>query len=216
MTRTLAVLAAAMLAFPVAGCGSRHRPVVRNVRSEPLEEETPQEPPREVPAPPPLQEKAAPSGREVDLDGVRLTAPANWVRKAPRVEFIRAEFSLPRAEGDSADGRLTVSVAGGSLKDNIQRWRSQFAGKPEKESQDHLKASGVEVTLVDLSGTYSDQQGPFAPAVERPGYRMLGAIFNVGGQLHFIKAYGPAKTMAARAGEFRAFVDSLKVMKDER
>ena len=65
-------------------------------------------------------EKAAASGRDVDLDGVRLTAPATWERKTPRVEIIRAEFSLRRAEGDGADGRLTVSVAGGSLKDNIE------------------------------------------------------------------------------------------------
>ena len=214
MTRTLAVLATAILVLLSGGCGDRHRPVVRSVRTEPLQEEWPQaSPPRDVPEHPPIQESAAPSGPEVDLDGVRLTAPGNWVRKAPRVEFIRAEFGLPRAEGDGADGRLTVSVAGGSLKDNVDRWRKQFAGKPEKESQERLKASGVDVTLVDLSGTYNDQQGPFAPATERPGYRMLGAIFDVGGQLHFIKAYGPAKTMAAHAGEFRAFVESLKLSK---
>jgi hypothetical protein len=211
---TRAALAIALCVLLSAGCGDRHRPKVRSVRAEPPQEQSPEEsPPEEIPGHFPLQQAAAPSGPEVDLDAVRLTAPGNWVRKAPRVEFIRAEFSLPRSEGDSADGRLTVSVAGGSLEDNINRWRQQFAGKPEKESLEHLKASGIDVTLVDLSGTYNDQRGPFAPATECPGYRMLGAIFDVGGQLHFVKAYGPAKTMAARAGEFRAFVESLKLNK---
>jgi hypothetical protein len=65
--------------------------------------------------------------------------------------------------------------------------------------------------VVDFSGTFNDQRGPFAPAVECPDYRMLGAIFDVDGQLHFIKCYGPSKTMAARADEFRAFVRSLKI-----
>jgi hypothetical protein len=160
-----------------------------------------------------VEQAAVPSGPEVDLDEVRLTAPSAWVRKAPRVGFIRAEFALPRAEGDPADGRLTVSVAGGSIKENVDRWRLQFAGKPEKEAQETLKVDGIEVTLVDFSGTYSDQMGMSAPAVERSGYRMLGAILDIGGQLCFVKAYGPAKTMAARTAEFRTFMQSLKAKK---
>jgi len=154
-----------------------------------------------------------PTGPDVDLGEVRLTAPSGWVRKVPRVEFIRAEFTLPRAEGDPADGRLTVSVAGGSVKDNVDRWRQQFSGKPEKESQEPLKIDGIDVTLVDFSGSYNDSMGMFAPGVQRSGYRMLGAIFKLGGELCFIKAYGPAKTVAARAAEFRTFVESLKVKK---
>ena len=203
MTRMLAVLATVILALLSGGCGDRHRPVVRSVKTSRSGGVAARVSAARRSWASSDPGDAAPSGPEVDLDGVRLTAPGNWVRKAPRVEFIRAEFGLPRAEKDGADGRLTVSVAGGSLKDNVDRWRTQFAGKPEKESQEHVKAGGVDVTLVDFSGTFSDQQGPFAPATERPGYRMLGAIFDVGGQLHFIKAYGPAKTMAARAGEFR-------------
>ncbi len=148
---------------------------------------------------------------EVHLDGVRLTAPTSWMRKPPRVEFIRAEFALPHAAGDAADGRLTVSVAGGTVQENIARWRQQFGDKPQKESQTQMQVAGTEVTLVDFSGKYLDQRGPFAPATECPDYRMLGAIFTVGGRLNFIKAYGPAKTMTARADEFRTFVGSLKL-----
>ncbi len=147
---------------------------------------------------------------EIAVDQVRLAVPKAWVQKPPRSGFLLAEFSLPRAEGDSADGRLTVSQAGGSVADNIQRWRRQFGERPEKQSQEKLEVHGIPITLVDFSGTYLDQRGPFTPAVEAPGYRMLGAIADVDGQLYFLKAYGPAKTMAARADEFRAFVSSLK------
>jgi hypothetical protein len=205
------VLTGALCCLLFAGCRERYTTVVREVKPE-RESEAPSPHPTSADVHPvaPAAPPAASTGPEVDLDGAQLTAPKNWVRKPPRVEFIRAEFSLPRAEGDPTDGRLTVSVAGGGVKQNVDRWRTQFAGKLEKENEQKVKAGGIEVTLVDFSGTFKDQRGPFAPEVESPGYRMLGAIFDIGGQMHFIKAYGPAKTMAARAAEFRAFVESLK------
>ncbi len=212
MIRTLVI--GTLLVLLAGGCGDRRHATVRGLQSESDGEGAETLPPPDAfHSMPPGKELPVPTGPEVELGPVRLTAPQSWVRKAPRIEFIRAEFALPRAEGDAADGRLTMSVAGGSLKENVDRWRQQFSGKPEKDSQETLKVEGVEVTLVDFSGTYNDQRGPFAPGVESPGYRMLGAIFDVGGQLHFIKAYGPAKTMAARAAEFRAFVQSLKPVK---
>jgi hypothetical protein len=200
----------AMVALLLGGCQESHRPVVRDVRPEPQSKtESSFNPHAQLQGP----EAPAPTGPEVDLGKARLTAPAAWVRKAPRVEFIRGEFTLPRAEGDAADGRITVTVAGGGLKENVDRWRTQFVGKPEKESQEQLKVDGVDVTLVDFSGTFNDQMSPFASGGERTGYRKLGAVFDLGGQLYFIKAYGPAKTMTARAAEFRTFVQSLKVNK---
>lgn len=166
-----------------------------------------------MPAPSPADERPDPEAKdgEIAIDPLRLAVPKTWTQKPPRSTILLAEFSLPRAEGDPADGRLTVTRAGGSVADNIERWRKQFAPKPEKESQEKIEVHGVPVTLVDFSGTYLDQRGPFAPAVESPGFRMLGAIADVEGQLHFFKAYGPVKTMSARANEFRAFIDSMTI-----
>jgi len=140
-----------------------------------------------------------------------LTAPKAWVQKPPRSSFILAEFALPHAEGDEDDGRVSVSTAGGSVQDNLDRWKGQFGAKSEKVSEEKIEVAGKHVSLIDLSGTFADQRGPFAPAVDRPGYRMLGAVIDLGGDLYFIKAYGPAKTMAAHADEVREFVKSLKV-----
>ena len=148
---------------------------------------------------------------EVDLGQVHFTAPKVWLRKPRKSEFVMAEFALPRAEGDPADGRLTITSAGGTVEDNLNRWRGQFVGKPEKDTQDSLDVSGNKATLVDFSGTYVVQNMAMGESTKAPNYRMLGAIVDVGGQLYFVKAYGPAKTMATRADEFRAFVKSLKV-----
>jgi hypothetical protein len=151
----------------------------------------------------------------LNLEKFRLKAPKAWIAKEPRSSMIRilAEFALPRAAGDTADGRLTIIPAGGTVQANIDRWRDQFGDKPEHQSQEKIEVAGKTVTLVDFSGTFHDQSGgPFAPGpgVERPGYRMLAAIIDVDGELYFVKSYGPAKTMAAHADEFQTFIRSLK------
>jgi hypothetical protein len=153
------------------------------------------------------------TGPEVEVGPMRLKAPEGWVRKPRKSEFTRAEFALPGAEGDPADGRLTVTIAGGTIKDNLERWRGQFGGKPTKEAQEQIQVDGVPVTLVDYTGSYSDQHVPGAPSPtvrEGQDSRMLGAVFDLGDRLLFVKALGPAKTMAAHAAGFRQFVTSLK------
>jgi hypothetical protein len=149
-------------------------------------------------------------GGTVALGAITLTAPEGWARKQPRSSFILAEFELSRADGDNADGRLTVSTAGGSIEANIDRWKGQFSGAVDNPREEQLDVGGVTVTLVDLSGEFNDQAGPFAPAVKRSGYRMIAAIIPVAGQLHFVKATGPQKTIAAHAEEIKAFIRTIK------
>jgi hypothetical protein len=154
-------------------------------------------------------------GPEVKLGPVTLTAPDSWVRSQPRSLIVLAEFSLPRAEGEPADGRLTVTEVGGSVEANVDRWREQFEGKPQQESVKEAEIAGVKVALVDLSGTYLDQHMGLGPAEPHSGYRMLGAIFTVGGQQFVIKGYGPEKTLAEHSEEFQAFIRSMKSAEPE-
>jgi hypothetical protein len=149
-------------------------------------------------------------GADVSAGLIRLTVPDGWERRQPRSSVLAAEFALPKAEGDDQDGRLTVSLAGGSVEDNLQRWRGQFTGDQKPDAVKQVDVGGLSVSVIDLTGTFNDQAGPFAPAVERPGYRMLGAVVPVDGQLHFIKAYGPAKTMAKHEKAFYAFMETVK------
>jgi hypothetical protein len=150
------------------------------------------------------------AGPEVQLDALTLTAPKEWVRKPAPSSFVAAEFALPHAAGDEQDGRLTVSTAGGSLQANIDRWKTQFSSTTVPPKQAQTKIAGLEVTLVDIQGDFNDQRGPLSPAVKRSGYRMIAAIVPVKGELYFVKAVGPEKTMAAHEKEIRSFLDSLK------
>ena len=148
---------------------------------------------------------------DVQAGSIRLTPPESWVRKPTSSGFVAAEFTLPRAEGDARDGRLTVSVAGGSIEANVGRWRGQFGGKPKGDSEEALIIAGANVTVVDFSGTFNDSMGPFAPGEKREGYRMIGAIIPVGTQLHFVKAYGPEKTIEQHHEAFQAFLQTLQI-----
>ena len=149
---------------------------------------------------------------KLDLETAHWTVPKSWIRKAPN-SMLLAEYAIPRAEGDKMDGRLTVSQAGGTLEDNIYRWKGQFSKKLDKEVQKTIDVGGVKVTLVDFSGTFDDSRGMMGPTVTRPDYRLLGAIFESDGRLNFIKCYGPAKTITARADEIKGFLNSLKIDK---
>ncbi len=81
-----------------------------------------------------------------------------------------------------------------------------------KEQKETLDAGGIKITLVNLTGTFNDSTAPRAPSITRPDYRMLGAIFQIPGEdgLHFVKCYGPKKTITDRADEIKAFLTSLK------
>ena len=148
---------------------------------------------------------------------LQLPVPGNWKSVKPRSRIIQHEFSIPVAEEDETPGRMTIMAASGGLEANIVRWSRQFQtpeGKPLGEDATKVheqKVSGLVVHQVDLSGNYQDKpRGPFGPTVNRPGYRMLGAIIPTTGEgTWFIKVYGPPATIDAAAKNFEAMIGGL-------
>ncbi|MCG8584282.1 MAG: hypothetical protein MI757_06180, partial [Pirellulales bacterium] len=136
---------------------------------------------------------------------IEMVAPADWKKVAPRVRIIQYEFSVPPAEGD-VPGRVTIMGAGGSVEMNLKRWIGQFSATTKNETTKE-KVAGQEVHVIDIVGTYADRRGPFAPAVERKGYRMLAAII-VTEKLgkYFVKFYGPEATVDKAAKAFHGMI----------
>lgn len=198
-------------AHPAASAGDAEHPSAESAGSENPHASAAAS---EAPAPqgteaaaPPKSDQAADG--ELQLDRLAFKVPAGWARKDASSSFVLVEYTLPKAEG-SEDGRLTVSVAGGSVEANVERWKSQFGGKPEKETQEKKEVGGLEVTVVDFTGEFNDQRGPFSPPTKRPNYRMIAAIIPVEGELHFVKATGPAATMENHRQAFLDFVTSAR------
>ena len=141
----------------------------------------------------------------------------------PRSFVVEYEISVPKSEGDAADGRLTIMGAGGNVQANIDRWYGQYTQPDGSKTADNStvtesEVAGCEVTWVDIEGTLMDRPGgPMAggKVVERENYRTLASIVQAGehGQ-YFIKLYGPVKTINDNEASFRSFVQSLVIAKD--
>lgn len=140
-----------------------------------------------------------------------MTGPKGWTKKTPRVNIIESEFEIPKSEGDSAGGRLTVMQSGGGIEANVARWKTQFA-KTDKSATTKEKIGDFEVHIVDLAGTFKEQRGPFAPATMKEDYRMLAAIIVLkdSERDYFVKLTGPKKTIEANAKKFKEFVKTFK------
>ena len=160
--------------------------------------------------------KAQDKGKTIELGKFKITAPATWKQEEPKSRILSHEFSAPAAEGDKVGGRMTVMSAGGSVEDNINRWYGQFTQPGGGSTKERAKVekrtiANQEVHLVDLSGTYKDQAGPFAPAVDRPNYRMLAAIIVTEQANFFVKFYGPQRTIAEHEKAFRGMIETLSL-----
>ena len=150
------------------------------------------------------------AGTEVRVKPLTFAAHSTWKRTQPRSSLVQFEFALPHADKDTADGRLTLSIVSGTIKDNIDRWKGQFVGAINPSKQEEIEISGLKVTLVDYSGTFGEQAGMMAPVVNRPDYRMIAAVIPIGDQLYIVKAVGPKQTIAANVAGINSFVKSMR------
>ncbi len=158
--------------------------------------------------------KEAPKTEKVSIaDGkISFNAPAGLTQKKPQFNLIDAEFSAPAADG-GRPGRLTISRAGGSLEQNLGRWKQQI--RPEQGAPggnmkvEVKKINGMEVRMVEANGSYHP---PFGARFGFKGYRLVGAIFETEkvGRV-FVKFYGPKDTIAKHEAAFKAMVESVTV-----
>ena len=145
---------------------------------------------------------------------ISMMAPADWEKKKPRVRILDYEFAASAKDAEKADGRITIMGAGGTIKANIDRWRTQQFTKISEQKVKERKVGETKLHTVDISGTYLDRAGPFTrdAGKELQGYRMLAVIIETEGKgNYFVKFYGPAKTVADNEKVFEAMIQSLKV-----
>lgn len=125
-------------------------------------------------------------------------APSGW-QTAPNPNAMRIATYRPAGESSDAP-EISITRAGGTTEANIQRWLDQFDNRGiEKRTQ--LKIHGLDVMVVEVSGTYMG--GSMMPGSQSPshaGWTLVGAIVPTAGSAYFFKLLGPsAKVQAARA-----------------
>lgn len=170
-------------------------------------------------SPQPVSTVAGASGSTVEksFGPIKAKVPAEWSEQTPSSSMRKAQYVLPKVPGDGEDGELAVFYfglgQGGSVEANIERWIGQISQPDGSSSKDKAKTSkkeisGMPVTLVDVSGTYS--AGMMSNAPPRQGYRMLAAVAETTEGPWFFKLTGPEKTISKWSGSFDHFIGSFK------
>lgn len=150
--------------------------------------------------------------------GLRWGAPAGW-KAMPERPMRAATYVVPPVAPDAETSECVVYFfgrgQGGSVADNLERWRGQVLGadgKPALAKFDKRQSDGLTISRIDSTGSYTGMGGPMAAGGRAvPGYRLLGAVIEgPGGNNLFVKFAGPAKTVAANEKQFNALLASFR------
>jgi hypothetical protein len=151
--------------------------------------------------------------------GLTFTTPQGWQSSKPGSSMRVAEFTLPRAAGDTEDAQLVIYYfggSGGSVDANIDRWVGQIQqpdGKPsgaaaKKQSRTF---NGLAVSLVDVDGTYVAETAPGSTERHnKPNFRLRAGVVQTPNGPYFIKLTGPARTVTAWDRAYDQFLSSLR------
>jgi hypothetical protein len=127
-----------------------------------------------------------------------------------------AQFAIPGSAGRNADGLFVVYFfgggQGGSVDDNIERWKGQFqepSGAASKARVHTEKRNGLSVTVVTTRGTYASGM-PMGPPTPEPDSALWGAIVEGPQGNVFLKATGPRATIEGAQAQFDAVLASLR------
>jgi hypothetical protein len=163
---------------------------------------------------------AADANQQAAATGPKYDVPAGWQSQPPKSSMRKAEFILPRAEGDSEDGQLIMYYFGtggaGAVDANIARWKGMFTtaeggAVPEDQVKvSSTEANGLKATLLDVTGRYTDAMSGRAQA-STEDFRMLAAILDTPEGPYFFKAVGPLQTMAGQKKAFGDFIASMRM-----
>ena len=154
----------------------------------------------------------------LSLPSLHMTAPVptSWVSQPPASSMRLAQFQVPGKSGRE-DAEVIFFYfgqgEGGSVEANIARWQSQFTspdGKPVKPTVQHLKASGLPVTTVELTGSYARGMGMGPAAVPTPDQMLLAAIVETAQGNLYIQMHGPRTAVAANRDAFLAMVRGIR------
>jgi hypothetical protein len=165
-----------------------------------------------------------PAGKEgsvVTLDGLKSSTPADWKSEKPSSKLRTYQFRLPRFQDDKEDAELVIfyfgAGAGGSVRDNLKRWKDQFQPPQGKTTDEVAKVEEfdvgkVKVTYLDIHGTYLSKSpvDPNAKVVRKEDYRRFGVIFESPNGPYFITLTGPIRTLEQHKQAFDGWLKNFK------
>jgi hypothetical protein len=159
--------------------------------------------------------------QDVTLDKLTSKAPEGWKMQEPSNKFRAYQFSLPGAGGKD-DAELVIFFfgpgGGGGVDENLKRWKGMFEAPDGKSIDDvskveKIKLDKVELTYLDVRGTYLSKFPPFDPNAKitrKADYRRLGVVFASENGPYFITVTGPNATVERHKEAFDRWLKNFK------
>lgn len=189
--------------------------------------EAPPTPPAAPPAgvsPPAESKPAAASNLTPPADskvatfaGLTGPKPVTWIWRPPQTiaGIARlAEYAVPGRDGSDQAG-IAVYEAGGTIEQNIARWKTQFRssdGSPAEAKVSTLESDGMPITVVEFAGEYRGM----GMASFKPGQIFLCAIVQAPAGQIFVRFIGPSGTIEPNREPFMAMIRNLKKVDPEK
>ena len=148
-----------------------------------------------------------------------LTSQPGWVVEQPTSNMRRAQYLLPRADGDSEDASLIIYYFGpkaGTTEANLERWAGQFTQPDGSSSADAMRTStrtiaGLSVVDADLSGDYVAETTPGSGVrVNKKDMRMLASIVEASDGPWYFKLVGPTASVSKWEASYDSFVKAIR------
>ncbi len=150
--------------------------------------------------------------------GLGYDSPADWTSKPSPSSMRVAQWELL---GDDAPAEVVIFYfgegGGGGVDANLERWFGQFeqpdgSTTREKATITERSVNGLELTIVDMRGTFVAPVRPGAPQRNnRPGHRMIAAVVEGGTGPWYIRVLGPVATVTKWEASVEAFLSSLRL-----
>jgi hypothetical protein len=144
--------------------------------------------------------------RDAKPSPVKGETPQGWLA-LPASQFRLLNYRF----GESGMGEVWVSLAAGSVLDNVNRWLKQFGADPVDAAAlaklPSASIAGTTGVLITAEGDYAGGMG----APPKPGSALAGVVASVNGQILTVKMVGPKAEVEAAKPALEAFAKSLKM-----
>jgi len=141
--------------------------------------------------------------------------PSEWIREAPSSSMRLAQYKIPNDMGKDAELAI-FSKIGGSIEQNLFRWANQFLQPNgdesyKKASIDSIFVSGLQITFMNLSGTFVSGGMMGGATVENPDYAIHAAIVELSDEVYYFKMIGPKLAIDNWKVIFRESMIGIKI-----
>jgi len=136
----------------------------------------------------------------VEIDGLKSTAPPEWIQEPPANQMRYAQFRLPGKDG-AADASLVIfNQFHGTARENVERWKKQFSDTEGEPKITWPEVGDREAVCLDIQGTYKEEMmggmGPHAASGPMfTNYRRIAVHMDGKHGTYHIVLTGPANTV---------------------